>query len=339
MEAHRLALLGAFGIAGCCLQLGAPDSGGGTSSSSGGSGSATTGGAAPCTMTGCQPQCDGLEPQICDPEDGRCKCYLGGPPCDEGCDSYGDCVGAVTCLPCIVPCFDRNTVCDPDNGACDCGELGGPTCKNGTCRLFWADSGEPVPPNGNTGHAPIVGRCTGSYDPCYQVTCPPLEACDPDDTYPENGTGRCACGRDAASNSPGVVCAIGDICIATVDGGPPECLRVCRPFGEPCSRLDLPDASVPIALSCYDFPPGPFGTACARPTGDLALGQKCQRPTDCAPTLTCMPSAGAMTCVAFCDTLPPGYPVTDDAGIHGCPPGSVCVPLPDDSPAGTCQPG
>jgi hypothetical protein len=294
MGAGRLAIALCFAFSGClagCLQPGKTDTGssaasgsssegqgsiGGTTgrqaSGSSGTGTSTgiatgtSGGVDPCASKSCNP---GL---ICDPADGQCKCYLGGPACGSTqlCDPAGNCVddpcfglvctatgaacfGGVckcggpngvecsepgnSCSPidescdptascAITPCAEPGTICDPSDpigSQCHCGTIGGPVCtKAGSCQLYLVDGG-PLAPGEDAGGQAVYGQCK-TNSPCYGVTCPPNEACDPNNFDPQTLMGLCECGGDPTNNLPGVVCGSSETCVALDDAG-----AVCQP--------------------------------------------------------------------------------------------------------------
>jgi hypothetical protein len=342
MGVHRLSVVLVVSLAGCCLDVrstgtsaSATTGGEGGTSGSGSSSGGTSGGTDLCADVKCQgPTCFGPVGEICDPADGVCKCYLGGPACFGSCYLDGGCAEPHPCTPCFGQC-DPNEVCGPSDAQCHCGTLDGPICQGNSCRLFFADSGlQFFPDSGDPGNAAIVGQC-GTSEPCYEVTCPPFEVCDPNNVDPGTGLGRCECG------DPGSVCAANQTCVVLQDGDPGECLLKCNPFGIPCPPLAPSEG----AQGCYFFDID-LGAACAPPTADAGMGQICQAATDCAPPLTCgveALSAGKTErgCVPYCDVFPPGGPTSTpapDGGTHACGPGTVCVPLSYGIAAGTCEP-
>ena len=330
---------------------------------------------------------------MCDAaKNGDCVCYIGGPACGstQVCDMDGGCIddpcfgvsctapGAAcfggeckcggangvlcsapgeSCSPidnscgptascAITPC-PTNTVCNAQDTLCHCGSTSGTTCnKNEACVLYIVDGG-PLAPFEDAGGALVYGRCLGN-DPCKGVTCPPFETCD------ENNNGACECGGAPDMNIPGIVCASDESCVATSDGGAPECLLNCQPFaaGQPCPALTVPDASTLVDEGCYYFQASK-ATVCAPSTApDAGVGATCVQGSDCSATgannnLTCasyLTDGGAVlvgpACISFCDVFPAGGPTSTpapDGGTHPCPVGEFCSPLPAGIIAGICE--
>lgn len=232
----------------------------------------------------------------CSTEDGECRCN--GAICTSG--------QTCECPQAMPGCAPSERICVTST-RCD-----GRTCMNGTsCDL--ADGLCKCP--GPAG--PVCGEmqfCGAAFPPqCSGGTCTQLceggQSCDPDDD-------TCKCGGRG-----GLPCAAGELCISSP--GQYACRLACAAFGGAC----------PTDQACFIDTRALRGAAyCAFPSGLLAEGEECIRPTQCF-------DGHPLHCVGLTNTVPVGRcREACDPNTLQCPAGRRCVVTAAVRDAGFCVP-